>query len=111
MAIRTNSPSAAPAQTGSDRSTAKRLASRGVSGGSGPEELDEAGADLLVALLEFLGVGGEELEIGQLGLVRGVLHLGMARVEALAVREHLLHLTAEREVGEEARRVRMGGEA
>ena len=42
---------------------------------------------------------------------RGVLHVGMARVEPLAVGENLLQLPAEDEIGEEPGRVRMRREA
>src|SRR5882724_11702891 len=115
------SASAAAAHTGSERSMPSRrtltgTASRRAAGtltapGSRPEELHEALLDLLVPLLELLRVRGEELELGDLRLVVGVLHLGMARVEPFAVRQRLLEVAAERKVGEEAGRGGVRGEA
>src|SRR5688572_16283740 len=68
---------------------------------SGPEDLDEPLADLLALLLQLLGIGGQQLQVRELGPVGRVLHLGVAGVEPLAVGHHLLDLAAEREVGEE----------
>src|SRR5713101_3472136 len=71
------------------------------------EELDEALLDLRILLLELLRIHGEELELAHLRLVRGVLHVRMAGVEAFAVGHDLLHVAAEREIVEELRGVRM----
>src|SRR5881397_2361094 len=103
------SASAAAAHTGSERSMPSRRTL--TAPGSRPEELHEALLDLLVPLLELLRVRGEELELGELRLVVGVLHLGMARVEPFAVRQRLLEVAAERKVGEEAGRGGVRGEA
>src|SRR5204863_4367756 len=108
-AIRSTRASADAIHTGSERS---RLWSRTMlMPRSRAEELHEAVLDLLVALLELFRLHREELELRELRLVARVFHLGMARVEPLAVRHHLLQLAAEREVGEEAGRRRMGREA
>src|SRR5262245_49349524 len=80
-------------------------------GSSGTEELDEALLDLLVALLQLVGIHVQEPELRELRLVVRVLHLGVTRVEPLAVGHHLLQLAGEREVGEELGRVRMRGES
>jgi hypothetical protein len=77
----------------------------------GSEELDEARLDLLVPLLELLGIHRQELEVRQPGLVGRVGHLGMPGVETLGVGQHLLHVAGEDEVGEEPGRVRVGREA
>src|SRR5262245_51910957 len=98
--MRMTSASAAPIQTGSARSSPRGTPSLGA------KELHEALLDLLAPLLQLLRIGGEQLELTELGLVGGVLHLGVPRVEPLAVRHHLLHVLGEAEVGEEARRVR-----
>src|SRR5256886_16365581 len=47
------------------------------------------------------------LQVAELRLVRGVCDVRMARVEPLRVGEHLLHLPAKREVGEELGGVRV----
>src|SRR5262249_34460634 len=111
-AIRTTRASAARIQTGSERSRPSSRVRR-VSGtlSSGSEELHEALLELLVALLELFRVDAEELEISELPLVGRVLHLGVAGVEPLAVRHHLLALAHEREVREELRGVRVRREA
>src|SRR5438128_3839717 len=108
-AIRTTSARALAIQIGSERSIPWRRAK--LMARSGAEELDEAILDLFVPLLELVRIHREELELGELRLVGGVLHLGMAGVEALAVRHHLLQLSAEGEVGEELGRIRMRREA
>src|ERR1700730_1043461 len=111
---------AAMIQTGAERSRPSSREGRGrtvtvssraiAGGGSGPEELHEARLDLLVALLQLLGIDEEELELAELRLVGGILDLGVSRVEAFGVGEGLLDLAAEDEVGEELGRVRMGRE-
>src|SRR5262245_19577649 len=80
-------------------------------GSLGTEELDERLLDLFVALLQLLRVHLEETEVRELGPVGRILHVGMAGVEALRIGEHLLQLTAEEEVREELRGVRVGREA
>src|SRR5215470_17361859 len=104
-AIRKASASALATHTGSERSSI--IASRAGTRASRAEELHEALLDLLVTLEQFGGIHREQLQLGELRLVGRVLHLGVAGVEALAVGQELLQLTAEREVGEQARRVRM----
>src|SRR5262249_49943375 len=78
------------------RTTSRRIATRLRS-----EVLHEALANLLVALLQLFRLDGEELQVGELRLVGGVLHVRVPAVESLAVGHHLLDLAAEREVGEE----------
>src|SRR2546427_12046975 len=111
---------AAMIQTGAERSSPSSREGRGhrvtvssraiARGGSGPEELHEARLDLLVALLQLLGIDEEELELAELRPVGGILDLGVPGVEAFGIREHLLDLAAEEEVREELGRVRMGRE-
>src|SRR5262245_66559313 len=89
-AIRSTSASADAIQTGSERSTPCRrpvLMAR-----SRPEELDEAALDLLVPLLELLGVDVQEFEIGQLRLVSRILKFGLAGISYFAVGSLLLQL-------------------
>src|SRR4029434_723543 len=111
------SAAAASSQTGAARSRPSqrrgrpRLAASAMIGALGSEELDEARLDLLVPLLELLRVDRQELEVRQARLVGGILHLRMAGVEPLGVGQHLLHVAAEDEVGDELGRVRRGGEA
>src|SRR5256885_11704028 len=100
--MRNASASAAPTQTGSERS---RITARGRA--SRPEELHEALLDLFVALEQLGRIYREQLELGELRLVGWVLHVRVAGVEPFAVGHELLQLAAEREVGEQARGVRM----
>src|ERR1041384_1407598 len=78
-AMRNPSASAAPTQTGSERSS---IIARGRA--SRPEELHEALLDLLVALEQLGGIHREQLELGELRLVGRVLHVRVAGVEPLA---------------------------
>jgi hypothetical protein len=103
---------AAATQTGNARSRPSKR--RGAAAGTATplrlRRTHEALLDLLVPLLQLLGIGGEEAEVGQFRLVGGVFHLGVAGVEPLAVRHHLLDLPGESKVREQARRVRVRGE-
>src|SRR2546422_9143980 len=108
-AIRSTSARADAIHTGSERSSPWNRAR--LIGRSRSEELDEAVLDLLVPLLQLVGLHREELELRELGLVARVFHVGVTGVEPLAVHHHLLQLAAEREVGEELGGVRMRREA
>src|SRR5262245_46210801 len=111
--MRKISASAAPIHTSAERSNpdatpAGRLTAALPEGRpSRPEELHEALLDLLVALLELLGINAQQLEVGELRLVGRILHLRVARVEPLGVGHHLLDLAAKTEVGEQLGRVGM----
>src|SRR6185312_4931372 len=63
------------------------LARVALTGGrdSSAEELHEASLDLLVALLELLGIDLQELQIAELRPARRILHAWMPRVESLRV--------------------------
>src|SRR5215470_9276861 len=90
--IRRTRAAAASTHTGAERSIRSSQAGRGRSAigvesapgsrltvaGSGSEELDEARLDLLVALLQLLGIDLEQLELGELGLIGGIGHVGVA---------------------------------
>src|SRR5215467_8429474 len=108
-AISNTRASAEATQTGRERSRPCRRAK--LTAGSGSEELDEPALDLLVALLELLGIDGQELEIRELRLVGRILHFGVTRVEPLAVGHYLLELACEGEVREELGGVGMRREA
>src|SRR5215475_6293324 len=97
-AMRNASASAAPTHTGSERSSVIARRSRS-------EELHEPLLDLLVALEQLGWIHAQELQVGELRLVGGILHAGVAGVEAFAVGEELLQLATEAEVGEEPGRV------
>src|SRR3989338_1817636 len=75
------------------------------------KEFHEAILDLLVPLLQFLGIHLEKFQIAKLRFVLRVPHLRVPCVESFAVCQDLLHLPGEGEVGEELGRVRMRGEA
>src|SRR5262245_56331351 len=75
-------------------------------GSSGTGALDAAALDVLDALLQLGGIHVHEPERRALRLVVRVRHLGVTRVETLAVGHHLLQVAGEREVGEELGRGR-----
>src|SRR2546427_12280715 len=83
--------------TGTERSNVRLTTELGT------EELHEALLDVFGAPVDLVGIGDEDLQLGELRTIGGVRHVGMRDVEALGVGKDLLDLAREDEVGEEAR--------